>query len=359
MRKEAAPRAAATRLGAVAPIAEQVALRLCHKGVALRVGQHAPLLAGHPQRKPPIPRRHLSPRRLTPALIFVSRPRPARRLPLPACGERVGVRGRRRLAQNRGEAPSPGLLRFACNPTSPRTRGEVNHDDRPAPSPRVRGEGWGEGASPLGSESRRGPLTRIAALRLQSDLSPHAGRGQSQSNKSGRSRGNANSPPSPARKRRNKTVLAAHRLRPRLVHHAATKRKAAKLCLPRKREAERRKAHCPNNVRVKRGRALLCGGAPPFGAHACGTRHRLLPRWLGSRTGFPAALTHGRFARFAKVPRSSTLRADRSLCRSTGDPKPPGCGAASSARGHRNSLSSSRHAFRKGALNRARFVVCS
>jgi len=31
------------------------------------------------------------------------------------------------------------------------------------------------------------------------------------------------------------------------------------------------------------------GGAPPFGAHACGTHHRLLPRWLSSRTGFPAA----------------------------------------------------------------------
>ena len=49
--------------------------------------------------------------------------------------------------------------------------------------------------------------------------------------------------------------------------------------------------------------------------------------------------------------RLSTLRTDRSLCRSTGDPKPPGCGAASSARGHRGSLSSLRHAFRKGALN--------
>ena len=82
-------------------------------------------------------------------------------------------------------------------------------------------------------------------------------------------------------------------LRPRLAHHAATKRKATKLCLPPKREAERRKAHCPTNVRVKRGCALLCGGAPPFGAHACGTRHRLLPRWLSSRTGFPAALTGG------------------------------------------------------------------
>ena len=128
-------------------------------------------------------------------------------------------------------------------------------------------------------------------------------------------------------------------LRPRLAHHAATKRKATKLCLPPKREAERRKAHCPTNVRVKRGCALLCGGAPPFGAHACGTRHRLLPRWLSSRTGFPAALTDRCLARFAKPPRFSTLRADRSLCRSTGDPKPPGCGAASSARGHRRSLS--------------------
>jgi hypothetical protein len=33
------------------------------------------------------------------------------------------MRGRRRLAQANGHAPSPGLLR---NPTSPRTRGEEN-----------------------------------------------------------------------------------------------------------------------------------------------------------------------------------------------------------------------------------------
>jgi alpha-1,2-mannosyltransferase len=43
-----------------------------------------------------------------------------------------------------------------------------------SPSPRLRGEDRDEGVSPLGSESRIGPLTRIAA---QSDLSPHAGRG--------------------------------------------------------------------------------------------------------------------------------------------------------------------------------------
>jgi hypothetical protein len=42
------------------------------------------------------------------------------KLPLPACGTRVGVKRPWRSAQNRGEAPSPGLLR---NPTSPRTAG--------------------------------------------------------------------------------------------------------------------------------------------------------------------------------------------------------------------------------------------
>jgi ABC-type uncharacterized transport system substrate-binding protein len=42
------------------------------------------------------------------------------RSPLPACGERVRVRGPVGYAQNRGDAPSPGLLR---NPTSPRAAG--------------------------------------------------------------------------------------------------------------------------------------------------------------------------------------------------------------------------------------------
>ncbi len=46
---------------------------------------------------------------------------------LPACGEKVGMRGHLRWAQtsgaqNRGEAPSPSSLRSS---TSPRTRGEV------------------------------------------------------------------------------------------------------------------------------------------------------------------------------------------------------------------------------------------
>jgi len=45
-----------------------------------------------------------------------------------------------------------------------------------SPSPRLRGEGRGEGASPPGSESRKGPLIRRAS---RDDLSPHAGRGES------------------------------------------------------------------------------------------------------------------------------------------------------------------------------------
>jgi hypothetical protein len=76
-----------------------------------------------------------------------------------------------------------------------------------------------------------------------------------------------------------------------------------------------------------RGRASPAGGAPPFGAHACGTRHRLSPRWLSPRTGFPedgpsASVLPARPC----CLRLSTLRADRSLCRSTGDPEPPGSG---------------------------------
>jgi len=41
------------------------------------------------------------------------------------------------------------------------------------PSPRARGEGWGEGASALGSESRQRPLTRRAS---RNDLSPPSGK---------------------------------------------------------------------------------------------------------------------------------------------------------------------------------------
>ena len=49
--------------------------------------------------------------------------------------------------------------------------------DAASPSPRLRGEGRDEGALPLGSESRKGPLTRRAS---RTDLSPPAGRGESE-----------------------------------------------------------------------------------------------------------------------------------------------------------------------------------
>ena len=127
-------------------------------------------------------------------------------------------------------------------------------------------------------------------------------------------------------------------------------KKATKHCLPRKEGSGAPKGALSNQCpRQARPRAALW-------RRAAFRRSRLRhsppasTRWLDSRTGFPAALTDGHFARFVKVPRLSTLRADRSLCRSTGDPKPPECGAATSARGHRSSLSSLRHAFRKGAL---------
>jgi hypothetical protein len=59
-----------------------------------------------------------------------------------------------------------------------------------------------------------------------------------------------------------------------------------------------------------------------------GTRHRLLPRWLSPRTGFPDVSNSRVFCPLASSRRLSTLRADRSFCRPTGDPGPPGCGVA-------------------------------
>ena len=74
-----------------------------------------------------------------------------------------------------------------------------------------------------------------------------------------------------------------------------------------------------------------------------GTRQRLLPRWLSPRTGFPQSTAHKVFCPLAaRRLELSTLRADRSFCRPTGTPGPPGSGSHPSARGHRT-----RSAFRK------------
>ena len=118
---------------------------------------------------------------------------------------------------------------------------------------------------------------------------------------------------------------------------------------PHKREAKRRKAH-DSHCRAERGCAPLRGRARLPAPHR-GTHHRLSPRWLCSRTGFPQSAAPAVFCRFAeRRPELSTLRADRSFCRPTGDPEPPGSGSHLSARGDRISLRLSGLPFRKGAL---------
>ena len=60
LRHEAAPRAAAARVGAIAPIFQQRALCLREISVPLAVRQNAPLLERHPPRKPPLRRAQFS-----------------------------------------------------------------------------------------------------------------------------------------------------------------------------------------------------------------------------------------------------------------------------------------------------------
>jgi hypothetical protein len=136
-------------------------------------------------------------------------------------------------------------------------------------------------------------------------------------------------PPRYARWRTSKILLAT--------------RSAPEFCVPpqrqedsppaRKREAKRREAHCPTNCRL-RGSASMTGRARLSALHR-GAHHRLLPRWLSSRTGFPEVSSSQVFCPLASSPRLSTLRADRSFCRPTGAPEPPGSGSHQSARGHR------------------------
>jgi hypothetical protein len=118
---------------------------------------------------------------------------------------------------------------------------------------------------------------------------------------------------------------------------------------PHKREAKRRKAH-DSHCRAERGCAPLRGRARLPAPHR-GTHHRLSPRWLCSRTGFPQSAAPAVFCRFAeRRPELSTLRADRVFL-----PVDRGPGAArvrigNSARGDRIPLRLSGLPFRKGAL---------
>ena len=207
--EEAAARPAAARRGAVAPIAEQIALRLRHIGVALRIGEHAPLLAGHPQRKPP-----------SCAVTF----------------RRIVCFFQRRFCSTTRDGC--GTFLSPLRPSAGKGAGRTNE--------------------------RRGQRATCPPTR--------------------RLRGRADAQAREGEKPFSRRIVCARGLSPR--RHKA---KATKLCLPRKEGSGAPKGalskQCPRQARP---RALLSGGAPPFGAHACGTRHRLLPRWLSPRTGFPA-----------------------------------------------------------------------
>ena len=178
------------------------------------------------------------------------------------------------------------------------------------PSPRVRGEGRGEGTSPLGSdlrrsESRRGPLTlashsRCFASAFSALRTASAGRLCSP-----RSRGEVTS----------KFVLATH-LRPSFVNgeQGAASGEWKKSCsllasrysqlLPpiRSREAERRQTHRPTSAPA--------GAAPPseplpsarearrgarLSAFHRGSCQRALARGLSTRPGFLGRGSGGRY----------------------------------------------------------------
>ena len=128
-------------------------------------------------------------------------------------------------------------------------------------------------------------------------------------------------------------------MRPSFANHDDAKNRFASR--QSKREAERRKAHAihvrvaQTSVRelaplIRSAAARPFGARPPFGAHACGTRHRLSPRWLSPRTGFPENGPHRCFARLALL--SSVKHAP---CRpvflpvEAGEPGPPGTKAIS------------------------------
>ena len=108
----------------------------------------------------------------------------------------------------------------------------------------------------------------------------------------------------------NKIVLAAH-ARARVLLTTTTPSQKNRLASGNKRgkrSAERRmpsmsadRRQVRANLRYSSATRLraLSGARPPFGAHACGTRHRLSPRWLSPGTGFPEDRLRECFARSA------------------------------------------------------------
>jgi hypothetical protein len=186
----------------------------------------------------------------------------------------------------------------------------VGRADAVARAASVGGRGWG---SRGGSHSS----TLSRSLPTPTPTPPHKGEG------SARRQTNSTNPPRDASA-------------PELCLSPRTKNRLAPG--QQKREAKRRKAHCPTNRRLRGGASLsppspACGGGLGRGCARLsalhrGTHHRLLPRWFSPRTGFPEDSSSQVFCPLASSPQLSTLRADRSFCRPTGDPGPPGCGLA-------------------------------
>ena len=115
--------------------------------------------------------------------------------------------------------------------------------------------------------------------------------------------------PSPAARGRMQDSVLAARSRPSFCSPLRQGRLPP--LLRGKRSAERRmpimsalrkQVYAVCATHLLRGCAPLSGARPPFGAHACGTRHRLSPRWLSSRTGFPQGTAFRSFARSPHAP---------------------------------------------------------
>ena len=136
---------------------------------------------------------------------------------------------------------------------------------------------------------------------------------------------------------------------------------------PRKRDAERRKAHCPTmSAPTDKSAKLICARR----AHCFFQRAHLsaltlaalatgyYPDGSAPEPGFPRRPLTGVSpvspTERKNMPRLSTLRADRSLCRSTGDLKPPGNGVDETLRAGTASRSSSIRRHRLTSLNNER-----
>ena len=145
---------------------------------------------------------------------------------------------------------------------------------RSTPSPRVRGEGWDEGALPLGAAQRPRPLTR--SLRSRPSVMPE-----------GRLSPRAAEVKELSRAQTNKFVLATLSCARALLHHHASKN------LRPQEGAERRKAHANHCRRAGKrahlrhssafGRQRALSGRARLPALCCGTRQgERIRRWLSS-----------------------------------------------------------------------------